>query len=103
MNHRESLPKDLEVIAHVYAKRYSQEDIEQQLPERHTHKICFQSRDSKRFIVPIQPDLLKRDQIKVSPPRISHCRCPVRKRQADQKKADQHVEDITIDDQSPVF
>ena len=53
--------------------------------------------------MPVQPDLLKRDQIKVIPPRIPYCRCPVRQRQADHKERDQHIEDKTVYNQSPVL
>ena len=38
--------------------------------------------------MPVQPDLPERDQIKMVPPCIACCRCPVRKRQYDHKVSD---------------
>lgn len=94
---------EVELIAHVYAKGYGQQDVEEQLPERHAHEVILEGGNPKCLVMPVQPDLFERNQVKVILLRVSYGRCPVRKRQADHEERDQHVENEAVDDEGPVL
>ena len=61
----------LKVVSHVYAKRDRQQDVEQELPQGHACHVCSEVFYAELSIVPVEPDLLAGNQVKMVLPPVS--------------------------------
>ena len=53
--------------------------------------------------MPVEPDLLAGNQVKMVLPPVSDRRSPVRQRQADHEESDEHLQNKAVDDQGSEF